>query len=62
MKRIHITHIAGNINGVEFWGEGVFDLNTSVSEGKIRFKDFPKNFLPILCRSWKCRHHPGIDL
>jgi ribosomal protein S18 acetylase RimI-like enzyme len=64
VKRTHITHIAGNINGVEFWGEGegVFDLNTSVSEGKIRFKDFPKNFLPILCRSWKCKHHSGIGI
>ncbi len=60
--RYDITHINGNINGRSFTGEGKgsFDTDTSVSEGRIVFLKFPNNYMPLLCRSWRCKHHPCV--
>lgn len=60
--RYDITHIKGAINGRAFTGEGKgsFDPTTAISEGRMVFQNFPGNYLPLLCRSWRCKHHPSV--
>ena len=61
-KRFHITYIKGNINGTIFTGEGkgTFNFHTYESIGSIEFRNFPGNYNPLLCHSWKCKHHPCV--
>lgn len=60
------TQISGKVNGKEFTGEGTGKLATgngaSESEGEIIFQGFPANYTPLLCCSWKCKHHKLIFL
>lgn len=57
-----ITHLHGRINGVEFSGKGVGSLVSDVSEGEIALEHFPTSFAAPLCRSWRCKHHPHLQV
>ncbi len=59
-----LTSISGEINGVEFiaYGQGKANLERGISTSRIVYRNFPQDFSPILCRSWKCKHHLHIAL
>ena len=55
------TRISGHINGQRFEcsGEGeAFSDGRTKSE--LTFDSALRNFTPMLCASWKCKHHPGF--
>lgn len=54
------TRISGTVNGVPFSGRGsgTFDTETRLSSNRLVFWNFPGSYSPLLCRSWKCKHHP----
>jgi len=56
------TFIEGHINGVDFTGTGtgIGYPNEGRVRGTITFDRFPADYTPLLCRTWKCKHHPNL--
>lgn len=57
-----LTFVSGSINGVEFSasGSGTADIKKGITRSYLEYTNFPKDFTPLKCKSWKCKHHPSV--
>jgi len=57
-----LTFVSGNINGVDFCasGSGYAQLKKGITKSYLQYTNFPQDFTPLKCKSWKCKHHPAI--
>jgi hypothetical protein len=57
-----VTEISGVINGSAFTadGGGTWNASASRSSSRLSFDHAIDGFIPILCATWSCKHHPKL--
>lgn len=59
-----VTKITGVINDVPFAAEGIgmSTPDTGHSSIELKFSNELRNFVPLLCKTWKCKHCKSVAL